>query len=50
MHEDPRLLIKQVTQTCRNQNQIKTKPKTSTQDNVLRMNMKNILQQKPKNA
>ena len=28
----------------------KTKPKTNTQDNVLRMNMKNILQQKSKNA
>jgi hypothetical protein len=25
MHEDPRLLIKQVTQTCRNQNRIKNK-------------------------
>jgi hypothetical protein len=32
MHENPKLSIKQVIQTCRNQNQIKTKPKT--QDNV----------------
>jgi hypothetical protein len=50
MHEDLRLSIKQVIQTCRNQNRIKTKPQTSTQDNVLRMDVKNIQQQKPRNA
>jgi len=41
-HEDPRLSIKQVIQTCINKNQIKKKPKTSNQDNVLWMNIKNI--------
>jgi len=50
MHEDLRLLIKQVIQTCRNQNRIKTKPQPSNQDNVLRMDVKNIQQQKPRNA
>ena len=42
MHGDPRLSIKQVIRTCRNKNQIKMKPKTSNQDNVLWMNIKNI--------
>ena len=39
MHENPRLFINYDIQTCKNQNQIKIKSKTSTQDNVLWMNM-----------
>jgi hypothetical protein len=42
MYENPRLFTKNNIQTCRNQNQIKMKPKSNTQDNVLQMNMKNM--------
>jgi hypothetical protein len=35
MYENPRLFTKNNIQTCRNQNQIKMKPKSNTQDNVL---------------
>jgi len=41
MHKNPRLFTNNDTRICRNQNQIKIKPKISTQDNVLQMNMKN---------
>jgi hypothetical protein len=40
MHENLRLFTNNHIQTFRNQNQIKIKPKTITQGNVLRMNMK----------
>jgi hypothetical protein len=43
MHENSRLFTNDNIQTCRNQNQIKMRYKTSTQDNVLRMNMKNMI-------
>jgi hypothetical protein len=39
MLENPRLFTNDDKHTCRNQNQIKMKLQTSTQDNVLRMNM-----------
>jgi len=41
-YENPRLLTNDDMQTCRNQNQIKTKPKISTRDNILRMNKKDM--------
>jgi hypothetical protein len=49
MYENPRLFTKNNIQTCRNQNQIKMKPKSNTQDNVLQMNMKNMNLGCPKN-
>jgi len=42
IHENPKLVTNGDRWTCRKQNQIKMKPKTSTQDNVLQMNIKNI--------
>ena len=41
MHENPRLFTSNDIRSCRNQNQIKMKPKTSTHDNILWMNMNN---------
>jgi hypothetical protein len=38
--------LKKIIKTYRNQNQIKTKSKTSTQDNVFQVNMKNIQKKK----
>jgi hypothetical protein len=42
MHENSRLFTNNDIWICRNQNQIKMKPKSSTKDNVLQMNMKNM--------
>ena len=42
MHENHILFTNNDIRICRNQNQIKRKPKTSTKDNVFEMNMKNI--------
>jgi hypothetical protein len=49
MHENSRLFTNDNIQTCRNQNQIKMRYKTSTQDNVLRMNMKSMNPGYPEN-
>jgi len=41
MQEQPRLLTNDDIQTCKDQNRHEKKPKTSSQENVLPMNMKN---------
>jgi hypothetical protein len=42
MHKNPILFTNDDIQTCRNQNQIKIKLKTRTQDNVFQVNIKNL--------
>jgi hypothetical protein len=49
MHENPRLFTNDDIWICRNKIQIKLKLKTSTQDNVLRMNVKNMNLSCPEN-